>query len=506
MREIQLDAGDESVAAITQWILRCSSRHARIVQDVRMWTSDVERCFGFWAKMRSDCAICMRVCGFNRDYSKWRHRLWLRLALSPFRRVALWLDRNRGKRKRPSEWWSSPDHSSSPVSRNEAADRVCGSKIARRKAGSATAAAGSQSNPISFVLLVGVAQIILSSGAAAQSSAEHISLRANPGRICLTNRQPQYLNFDLIVGNGTRRELKVKELRATVLDREQAVEKRLIWSQALELLGAQRTIAASSEGLLFNPLIFNSLKPGRQIRYDIEFDGAPAPASITVSPEPCPTRTRLVLPLAGRVLVLDGYDLLSHHRRFHYLNPGMKAFGISDNPSRFALDLVVVDAAGRRSSGDGKRNEDWFGWGQPVRAPAEGVVVATHNDQPDNTIVGSENLWTDRSPAKNEMTLAGNFVLIDHGRGEFSLLSHLRSGSVLVRKGDRVRSRQIVAQVGNSGSSLMPHVHYELRSGWGLRGVTSSPPHFRDLRVSGTGETGGATGVALDTGDVVQAR
>ena len=58
------------------------------IRGVRKWTSDAEACFGFWAKLASDCAICLRVCPFNRDFSKWRHRLWLRLALSPLRRLA----------------------------------------------------------------------------------------------------------------------------------------------------------------------------------------------------------------------------------------------------------------------------------------------------------------------------------------------------------------------------------------------------------------------------------
>ncbi|WP_137703090.1 4Fe-4S double cluster binding domain-containing protein [Marimonas lutisalis] len=78
------------------------------IRGVRKWTSDAEKCFGFWAKLASDCAICMRVCPFNRDFRKPRHRLWLRLALSRFRRLALWLDRKRGKRVKPSEWWQAP--------------------------------------------------------------------------------------------------------------------------------------------------------------------------------------------------------------------------------------------------------------------------------------------------------------------------------------------------------------------------------------------------------------
>ena len=73
---------------------------------VRKWTSDAEKCFGFWAKTSTDCAICMRVCPFNRDFSKWWHRVWLRIALSPWRKLALWLDRNRGGRMKPSQWWA----------------------------------------------------------------------------------------------------------------------------------------------------------------------------------------------------------------------------------------------------------------------------------------------------------------------------------------------------------------------------------------------------------------
>ena len=78
------------------------------IKGVRKWTSDAAKCFGFWAKLSSDCAICMRVCPFNRDFTQWHHRLWLKLALSPFRRFALWLDRNRGKRAKPTDWWQCP--------------------------------------------------------------------------------------------------------------------------------------------------------------------------------------------------------------------------------------------------------------------------------------------------------------------------------------------------------------------------------------------------------------
>ena len=77
------------------------------IRGVVKWTSDAEKCFGYWAKLASDCAICMRVCPFNRDFRRGINRLWLRLALSPLRRLALWLDdrSSRAKRLRPREWW-----------------------------------------------------------------------------------------------------------------------------------------------------------------------------------------------------------------------------------------------------------------------------------------------------------------------------------------------------------------------------------------------------------------
>lgn len=78
------------------------------IRGVRKWTSDAVACFHYWAKLATDCAICMRVCPFNRDYSKRTNRLWLRLALSPMRRLALWLDDRSGRAKRlkPKAWWA----------------------------------------------------------------------------------------------------------------------------------------------------------------------------------------------------------------------------------------------------------------------------------------------------------------------------------------------------------------------------------------------------------------
>jgi reductive dehalogenase len=77
------------------------------IKGVVKWSMDAEKCFGYWAAQNSDCAICIRVCPYNKDFSHWWHRLGLRLAGSRLRRFMLWLDvaMGYGGRARPSSWW-----------------------------------------------------------------------------------------------------------------------------------------------------------------------------------------------------------------------------------------------------------------------------------------------------------------------------------------------------------------------------------------------------------------
>jgi len=77
------------------------------MKGVKKWTADCVKCFGFWAAMASDCAICMRVCPFNRPYNSWKDRLFLKVAFSRFRKLALWWDNksDRAERAKPEKWW-----------------------------------------------------------------------------------------------------------------------------------------------------------------------------------------------------------------------------------------------------------------------------------------------------------------------------------------------------------------------------------------------------------------
>jgi epoxyqueuosine reductase len=77
------------------------------IKGVTKWSADCEKCFGYWAKIRTDCAICMRVCPFNRRYDRWQDRLWRWLAVSRWRAVAQWWAGKAGVRARlkPQDWW-----------------------------------------------------------------------------------------------------------------------------------------------------------------------------------------------------------------------------------------------------------------------------------------------------------------------------------------------------------------------------------------------------------------
>jgi reductive dehalogenase len=86
------------------------SRQAYSVSNltgVLKWTTWAEKCFKFWAGQNSDCSICIRVCPYNRDFSKWYNRLWRDLAGTRLRGLMLYLDIWFLKRSRQSskKWW-----------------------------------------------------------------------------------------------------------------------------------------------------------------------------------------------------------------------------------------------------------------------------------------------------------------------------------------------------------------------------------------------------------------
>ncbi|MGB1249145.1 MAG: reductive dehalogenase [Candidatus Promineifilaceae bacterium] len=78
------------------------------IRGVVKWSVDGEKCFKYWAAQNSDCSICIRVCPYNKDYSKWWHRVGIKLSGTKLRGAMLWLDKRLkyGARMKPKMWWA----------------------------------------------------------------------------------------------------------------------------------------------------------------------------------------------------------------------------------------------------------------------------------------------------------------------------------------------------------------------------------------------------------------
>src|SRR5918992_250304 len=72
---------------------------------------------------------------------------------------------------------------------------------------------------------------------------------------------------------------------------------------------------------------------------------------------------------------------------------------------------------------------------------------------------------------------AGHHIVLDADDEDYDyVFMHLRTGSILVEEGDRVRTGQAIAEVGNTGSSTGPHLHFEIWvGGWYTGGAPIDP-------------------------------
>jgi murein DD-endopeptidase MepM/ murein hydrolase activator NlpD len=54
----------------------------------------------------------------------------------------------------------------------------------------------------------------------------------------------------------------------------------------------------------------------------------------------------------------------------------------------------------------------------------------------------------------------GNHVIIDHGYGYKTLYAHMKK--YIVQKGQKIKRGEVIGYVGNTGTSVAPHLHYEV--------------------------------------------
>jgi murein DD-endopeptidase MepM/ murein hydrolase activator NlpD len=130
----------------------------------------------------------------------------------------------------------------------------------------------------------------------------------------------------------------------------------------------------------------------------------------------------------------------------HHAFPVAGAFDWGSEGSRF----------GARRDGHSHQGQDLAAAeGTPVVAPRGGLVEAV----------------------QYQAEGAGHYVVVDGDDEDHDyVFMHLKSGSITVEEGDRVRTGQRIGEVGNTGRSTGPHLHFEIWvGGWYAGGQPIDP-------------------------------
>jgi Peptidase family M23 len=196
----------------------------------------------------------------------------------------------------------------------------------------------------------------------------------------------------------------------------------------------------------------------------------------------------VALPVTGRWRALNTpADKVPSH--------GLQAYG-----QTYAIDLVH-DPEERPGPAFGwspfsRPPEDFPGFGQPVFAPADGVVVRARDRSRDHD---SRNSWpallflfaeAAAREARGPAGILGNHLVLDLGDGVYAVLAHLKHGSLRVGRGDRVTAGEQVAECGNTGNSTEPHVHFHLMDHPNVLFAAGLPMRFDRFEVDGETRAG----------------
>lgn len=320
----------------------------------------------------------------------------------------------------------------------------------------------------------------------------------------------QAVSFDFLLENVGAEGARITKVELSVYNRNGNLELRKFLASSSLRHGDREIATLEPKASLFLMNPFETFTPQidlamMQYTFFFESNGGQKQfsSSVTITPIEFKAKTNLQLPLKGRLLVHDGHDFYSHHRRFNLGHPLLKELKVTHNFTRYASDLCIVNEQGelRRNASDA--NTDWYGFGAAVYSPGAGRVLRVRGDSPDN--IKGESTFTLDEFRKDPTVPAGNFIIIDHLNGEFSLMAHLKRGSVIVREGTMVRAGQPLAEMGVSGDAYLPHVHYELRNAGEVNAIGLPAYFWNFVRLLGARRIPVSSG-PIDSGDVLVRR
>lgn len=251
-------------------------------------------------------------------------------------------------------------------------------------------------------------------------------------------------------------------------------------------------LGASQLGMLYLHLVFES-RAALPKRIDHRFDVTVgrAPDRFVGARSRVEHASELVFdaPLRGpRYIAGDGCcDAVRHIRASLPLN------GRLYTAQRFAIDWERLDEQGRIYVGDPKNPASYIIYGDPVYAVADGRVAAAVDGEPDSPPGGfPEHIALDKAD--------GNHVVLDLGGGRHALYAHLKPHSVRVREGQRVHRGQLLGQVGSSGNSSEPHLHFHVMDGPSPLAANGLPYRLRQFDVARRGVSTAAFDQAIIDG------
>lgn len=189
----------------------------------------------------------------------------------------------------------------------------------------------------------------------------------------------------------------------------------------------------------------------------------------------------IALPVVGTWRVTQGHACDTAHRRGRL-------------GGEFAWDFAAVSETGRSGTPGfdaSHRNADSATFGRPVVSPVTGTVVSVTDGVDDNDAQDDFPRRSLVDAVRAPRWVFGNHIVLDAGNHVFILLAHLRKSSVVVKPGDAVREGDVLANAGNSGNTMLPHVHIQVmdRADPADPAVYGIPARFRDyVEVSARGD------------------
>ena len=253
----------------------------------------------------------------------------------------------------------------------------------------------------------------------------------------------------------------------------------------LQPAGQRESVGTLAHGTLANLFLNVALAPGARVpvelshRVSLRASAAPpgqqefseTGVKTTVDKRPVAV---IGPPLSGeRYISADSCcDAIRHTRA------AMPVNGRAWVAQRYAVDWEQTDAGGRIYAGPREKLESYAIFGQPVLAVADAVVVFVIDGEPEQTPGNyPTNITLDKAD--------GNSVILDLGNRRYATYAHMQPGSIKVHPGEKVHLGQVIGLVGDTGNSIVPHLHFQVTDGPSSLSSNGLPYEISEFQVTG---------------------